>query len=365
MSSNYEHMEQNTWPDDNMEVGLSDRIEIKPVYHAVNITAASVTTTTYHTGYFNASVNITSTAAGTSVPLLYNPSPSNGANNISLLPTLSLWAYDEDSDSVTVGFYNDNDELIGHDTIHFSFSENTGRASIQWDDVIATETTYEWYAIVNDHSGNSVRYPTSGFLNFTTATSYPPVITFHISDGSNFPLSDVNITCANMENQALQYAETNSQGFTTMSFNYNELGRTYKFTFKKTNYTTKVQEIQVYKREEYITMQKKAWQDTSGDDSPFDIFTIFIDYSNEHLTPVGLAMLSIVIIIVSMIAASKQFQTDFLTNVFIGVAEFGLFIAIGWLPWWLLLLPGILVSLLMGKKIADLVQGSGSGDSES
>jgi divalent metal cation (Fe/Co/Zn/Cd) transporter len=74
-------------------------------------------------------------------------------------------------------------------------------------------------------------------------------------------------------------------------------------------------------------------------------------------------MLSIVIIIVSMIAASKQFQTDFLTNVFIGVAEFGLFIAIGWLPWWLLLLPGILVSLLMGKKIADLVQGS--GDSES
>jgi hypothetical protein len=34
MSSNFEQMEQNTWPGDNMEVGLSDRIEIKPVYHA-------------------------------------------------------------------------------------------------------------------------------------------------------------------------------------------------------------------------------------------------------------------------------------------------------------------------------------------
>lgn len=165
-----------------------------------------------------------------------------------------------------------------------------------------------------------------------------------------------------MENQALQYAETNSQGFASMSFNYDELSRTYKFTFKKTNYTTKVQEYQIYKREEYVTMQKKAWTDGGDGDasSPFDIFTIFIDYSKEHLTATGLAMLSFIIIIGTIMVASKQWQTDFITNIFIGVGEFGLFIAIGWLPWWLMLMPAIVVALLASKWVADKVQGGGA-----
>lgn len=115
----------------------------------------------------------TTGAGGTMAPILYNPSPSHNASNVSLLPTLSIWVHDNDSDNPTVAFYNSDDEAIGYDTVDLS-SGDTGKASVQWNDVTTTEQTYEWYVIANDHSGNTVRYPSSGLLNFTTAKTYPP-----------------------------------------------------------------------------------------------------------------------------------------------------------------------------------------------
>jgi hypothetical protein len=73
-----------------------------------------------------------------------NPVPLNGAAGIETSPTLSVYAYDPDGDTMTINFYS-NGELIGTDTDVISGST----ASIIWEDLIH-ETVYEWYAVAED-----------------------------------------------------------------------------------------------------------------------------------------------------------------------------------------------------------------------
>jgi len=155
----------------------------------------------------------TANATSNEPPLVYSPSPANGATNISLLPTLSVLVYDTDSDSISVTFYDSNNITIGIDTFVNQMPPSPGQASVQWNDVILSNQTYEWYAMADDGDGNVVRYPTIGYLNFTTGITYPPVVTFQVKDTSGFPLSDVNISCSNLNQQILQYATTNTGGF--------------------------------------------------------------------------------------------------------------------------------------------------------
>jgi len=307
----------------------------------------------------------TANATSNQAPLVYSPSPTNGATNISLLPTLSVLVYDTDSDSISVTFYDSNNITIGIDTFVNQMPPSPGQASVQWNNVILSNHTYEWYAVANDGDGNVVRYPTTGYLNFTTGITYPPVITFQVKDTSGFPLYDVNISCSNLNQQILQYATTNTGGFASFSFNYNDIGQTYDFVFKKTNYTTVKKTYTISTGQYYITLQYKATP--TGDDTtnPTDIATIFVNYAQGNLGSTGLAFLSIILVILAMLIASKQFNTGNTTTLFIGASLFGLFIAIGWIPFWLLLLPFVIVALMFGGKIRDIIFGKSTGGDES
>jgi len=293
--------------------------------------------------YTNRSDNWTFTVStGGEPPLVYSPSPTNGATNISLLPTLSVLVYDTDSDSISVTFYDSNNITIGIDTFINQMPPSPGQASVQWNNVILSNHTYQWYAVADDGDGNVVRYPTTGYLNFTTGISYPPVVTFQVKDTSGFPLSDVNISCSNLNQQILQY-----------------------FVFKKTNYTTVKKTYTISTGQYYITLQYRATP--TGDDTtnPTDIATIFVNYAQGSLGTTGLAFLSIILVILAMLIASKQFNTGNTTTLFIGASLFGLFIAIGWIPFWLLLLPFVIVALMFGGKIRDMIFGKSTGGDES
>jgi len=105
----------------------------------------------------------------------------------------------------------------------------------------------------------------------------------------------------------------------------------------------------------------------TGDDTtnPTDIATIFVNYAQDSLGTTGLAFLSIILVILAMLIASKQFNTGNTTTLFIGASLFGLFIAIGWIPFWLLLLPFVIVALMFGGKIRDMIFGKSTGGDES
>lgn len=309
---------------------------------------------TGNTSIFKFTVNTTNVA-----PIIFNEYPPSNSTNVAFLPVISIWISDIDSPELLVTFY-DSDDTIIHRAIHTN-PYYAIKISDQWKDVIQTNHTYQWYVEVDDNDGNVVRYPSSGYLNFTTGVSYPPMLSFHARTVGGYPLAGVNITCMNINEQNLQYADTDSNGFAVMSFNYDDIGKEYVFTFSLANHTTITKYYTIYTREEYVTMKEKAYIPDGGDTSPFDIFTIFIDYAKEHLTKIGLLFVSLILIIASMLISSKQFNTDFRTNMFIGVTMFGVFVAIGWIPFWLLFLPLVFIALLFGKQIAGIIM-PGRGD---
>jgi len=87
---------------------------------------------------------------------------------ISLNPTLSVYVYDPDGDTMDVTFYNASDDsIIGTDTNVASGST----ASVTWNN-LAYGRTYHWYAIANDGALNNK----SNTWHFTTRQNSPPNI---------------------------------------------------------------------------------------------------------------------------------------------------------------------------------------------
>ena len=97
-----------------------------------------------------------------------DPIPNDGATGVSTNPTISVFVTDPDNDIMDVSFYDASDNsLIGVDTGVI----NGTRASVHWTGLEA-ETTYRWYAIANDSSGD---FNTSDTWTFTTGkVSTPP-----------------------------------------------------------------------------------------------------------------------------------------------------------------------------------------------
>lgn len=74
-----------------------------------------------------------------------NPSPPDGATGVSTSPTLSVDVSDPDGDWMDVTFYDASyDTEIGQNT-----AVTNGTTSITWPG-LATNTTYTWYAVVDD-----------------------------------------------------------------------------------------------------------------------------------------------------------------------------------------------------------------------
>ncbi|MHA1671330.1 MAG: hypothetical protein ACTSV5_12250 [Promethearchaeota archaeon] len=93
---------------------------------------------------------------------LYNPSPQDGATDISYNPTLNVDLNDLEGDDLTVSFYDALDDSLIDNKIILGGS---GTASVTWTGLSPT-TNYSWYAISDD--GLSVNQ--SATWSFTTAT---------------------------------------------------------------------------------------------------------------------------------------------------------------------------------------------------
>ena len=91
-----------------------------------------------------------------------DPSPADGASNVALNPTLSVYVDDPDGDVLDVFFYNaENNVLIGEKTDVSSSS----RVSMKWSGLMEN-TSYSWYVNVTD--GQNITQ--SDTWSFTTKT---------------------------------------------------------------------------------------------------------------------------------------------------------------------------------------------------
>lgn len=77
-----------------------------------------------------------------------NPMPYDEATGIELNPTLSVYVFDPNNDTMNVSFYASDDSLI--DAVANAESNTT--VSVIWLD-LDYGTTYEWYAVVEDYEG--------------------------------------------------------------------------------------------------------------------------------------------------------------------------------------------------------------------
>lgn len=140
-----------------------------------------------HTYYWNVSVtdgvftvsspayHFTTQSTNTPPDVPSNPSPSNGSTDVERSPLLSVEVNDDDGDTLTVSFYQQNGVLIGSDTVMGS-----GTASVVWADADQYATTYYWYVVADD----GIDQTTSPTWHFTTeafqdcedfAGPFPPV----------------------------------------------------------------------------------------------------------------------------------------------------------------------------------------------
>ena len=106
-----------------------------------------------------------------------NPSPADGAIDVSLSPTLSVDVSDSDGDTMDVSFYDEFDVLIGTDIGVVS----GGSASVVWSG-LDYSTTYGWYAVADDNNGGS----TSSTTWYFTTTAEPSSPNFYAN-------SDINV----------------------------------------------------------------------------------------------------------------------------------------------------------------------------
>jgi len=98
-----------------------------------------------------------------------NPSPSDGATDVNLNPTLSVYVSDYDGDNMDVTFYDASDDNV----IDIDYNvPDGGTASVTWSG-LSYLTTYNWYTKANDGE-DTTRGPSSGSWSFTTRSNLPP-----------------------------------------------------------------------------------------------------------------------------------------------------------------------------------------------
>jgi len=216
----------------------------------------------------------TAASSANTPPLVFDPFPQNNSVNISLIPTLSITVYDNDSNNISVYFYDNNGFLLGADTFINQMPPSPMQFIASWNDATTINHTYYWYAIANDGDGNEVRYPSTGYLSFTTGLYTPPSIIFHVVNASATyqGIYGVNISCT----ETLDYKITDIDGKATMTFNYDDIGETYHFHFvdnssKYKNYDTAFT-IPPDQGIEYVTLTPKTTYSPPADYSQYDMW---------------------------------------------------------------------------------------------
>jgi len=103
---------------------------------------------------------------GGSAPAGSNAYP-NGLTGIPISPIdFAATGTDADGDPMDISFFFSDGTFIGNHNM--TYSGNT--ANVSWATALTANTTYRWYALLNDTSGcgQSTRYPSSGYFSFTT-----------------------------------------------------------------------------------------------------------------------------------------------------------------------------------------------------
>ena len=100
--------------------------------------------------------------------------PENGETGCYLQENLQVGVTDANGDNVAVQFKDyDTGATIGNDIVY----GGSGTASTVWSDADEYSTTYRWYTNLND-GYYGVRYPSSGYFDFTTKANPPPVLEY-------------------------------------------------------------------------------------------------------------------------------------------------------------------------------------------
>jgi len=140
-----------------------------------------------------------------------NPSPVDGASEVSTSPTLSVDISDPDGDDMNVTFNNASDDS----EIGVNSGINNGTTSITWGG-LSEGTTYEWYAVADDGQ-NTTRSSTWSFTTLignsppdeptnpsppdgATSVSTSPSLSVYVSDpdGGNLEVSFYNAANDNL-----------------------------------------------------------------------------------------------------------------------------------------------------------------------
>ena len=115
-------------------------------------------------GIDTAIVTVTAPNNAPNVPI--NPDPADGAIDVSLNPTLSVYVYDADDDTMDVTFYDEFGVIIDTD-----YGVTSGSyASVVWSG-LDYSTTYGWYTIADDNKGGTTQSSTWYFTTIDQPTS--------------------------------------------------------------------------------------------------------------------------------------------------------------------------------------------------
>ena len=120
-----------------------------------------------------------------------NPTPNDGATDISYSPIISVDVSDDDGDDLTVSFYDDSDDSIIDTDVVLG---GTGTASVTWSG-LSSDTSYSWYVKIDDGLNITQSATWSFTTNYVpndptnptpndgaTDISYSPIISVDVSD---------------------------------------------------------------------------------------------------------------------------------------------------------------------------------------
>lgn len=300
----------------------------------------TILTDEYGNRAFNSTI-FTVQGGNHTAPYCYDERPLNGTENVSIRPVIEVYVRDDDKDAITVRFYNDNDELIGVNRkdkgywgswVGYSYYEAT-----------ASNTTYYWYVTLNGRT--DLRFPPTGYYQFTTVEIEVPYLYFTVRDALNYTgLPNVTITMLYNDVQHL----TDATGHYLWLLDNSYLGNYYEFNFEKDGYVTQyAQKPRFPILEGRNDFEIRLVPDTEEIIIPTSSSGTEGLSADEILVLFSLLMFAIVTIF------TMKFSDDYRAGITAGLVVLALFSYVGWLPFWLILLIVIDVAVRIGLFAKD------------
>ena len=294
-------------------------------------------------------------------PMLFDPNPADEAVNVSIMPLLSIKVYDPNGDNMTVSIYDGNGDLLQvTDYVYGAAYEGdttaTRTAYATYTGTNNADTVYQWYAVAEDENGNVAQYPIGGgYLSFKTVNRQPPMITFITTNVNGDYIAGVNISC--VENN--RSVTTDGNGYASMAFNWDEYNQVYHFNFNKTGYVLKRYTYAVVSDTHVITMERRG-SAPGGGGGINDVGDLFMDQMGSF-GAIGQTIIALLICIGAAIWMDHR-DTHIIFTLTVFFSLFGMFIAFGLLPIWLVVIPGAVVAVMLANNLWGVLFGKRGED---